>query len=102
DQLRKEKPDDAELLDLAVKVATNRGDLSNYQGNIQQQLVFFQQAAQFQYESYRIKPSNRSLARAYQATTHLCSALADNGRYDEALKVLHDHESDIDRLLQAE
>jgi serine/threonine protein kinase len=101
-QLRKENPENAELLVLAARVAGNRGDVSETEGNLKDELAFFQEAAALHNEYLRRKPSNEARLRAYRATTLLAWALADNKRCEEALATLHEHAPVIDALIAAE
>lgn len=101
-QLRKENPGNAELLVLAARVAGNRGDLSETDGNFKEELAFFQEAAALHDEYLRLKPSNEARLRAYRATTLVAWALADNKRCEEALAALHERAPVIDALLAAE
>jgi serine/threonine protein kinase len=102
DQLRKENPENAELLVLAARIAGNRGDLSELDGNLKEELAFFQEAAALHNEYLRRKPSNEARLRAYRATTLLAWALADNRRCEEALAALHERAPVMDALLAAE
>lgn len=102
DQLRAEKPEDADLLFLAGTVATHRGDLTEYEGHAKDGLPFFEQARQVAAEYARLKPSNSAQARLHQSTTLLAGALAENHRYEEALKTLREGAPIIDALLAAE
>jgi tetratricopeptide (TPR) repeat protein len=102
DQLRKENPGNAELLVLAARIAGNRGDLSELDGNLKEELGFFQEAAALHNEYLRRKPSNEARLRAYRATTLLAWALADNRRCEEALAALHERAPVMDALLAAE
>jgi serine/threonine protein kinase len=99
DQLRTEDPGNAELLVLAARIAGNRGDLSETEGNFAQELEFFQKAAALHDEYLRRKPSAEARLRAYRATTLLAWALADNKRCEEALAALHEHAPVMDALL---
>jgi hypothetical protein len=101
-QLRTENPGNAELLLLAARVAGNRGDLSETDGNLKDELAFFQEAAALHYEYLRRKPSSEARLRAYRANTLVAWALADNKRCEEALVALHERASVIDALLAAE
>jgi serine/threonine protein kinase/tetratricopeptide (TPR) repeat protein len=102
DELRREKPDDGDLLVLAANVATHRGDLAEYEGDGKSRLPFFQQARQLLTDYVRLKPENEARAKLYLVTTLVGSALSDERRYDEALSVLHEGEPLIDGLLLAE
>ena len=98
-QLRKENPDEVELLALGARVATTSGDLSGSENNSNDQLAFFQEAARLDYEYLKRKPSDAARVRAYRATLLVSSALAANQRYDEALANLRERASMIDSLL---
>jgi serine/threonine protein kinase len=102
EQLRREKPDDDELLVLAASVATRRGDLAEYEGYSKDGLPFFQQARQLLLDYARLKPENAAWSRAYLATTLVASSLTENQRYHEALAVLREGEPIINGLLAAE
>jgi serine/threonine protein kinase len=102
DRLRMENPANAELLALGARIAGNRGDLSELEGNLRDELAFFQEAAELHYEYLRLKPSNAARLRVYRATTLVSWALADNQRYKEALAVLHELTPVIDALLAEE
>jgi serine/threonine protein kinase len=102
DQIRTEDPGNLELLVLAARVAGNRGDLSELEGNVHDELAFFQKSARLHNEYLRLKPSNAARLRAYRAITLASWALADNKRYREALAALHESAPIIDALLAAE
>ena len=102
DQLRKESPANAELLVVAARIAGNRGDLSELDGNVKDELTFFQEAAGLHEEYLRRKPSDEARLRAYRANTLLAWALADNKRCDEAIAALHGRAPIMDALLEAE
>lgn len=101
-QLRKEKPEDPELLSLAASVALHQGDLTDYEGHPRDSLAFWQQARQFQADYARIKQDNASRARLHMMAGLLSEALNINHRYDEALAVLHEAQPLIDGLLAVE
>jgi serine/threonine protein kinase len=102
DQLRKEDPGNVELLVLAARVAGNRGDLSETDGNFADELAFFQKSAALHEEYLRRKPDNGARLRAYRANTLVAWALADNKRCEEALAALHQRAPVMDELLAAE
>jgi serine/threonine protein kinase len=102
DQLRKEQPENAELLALAARIAGDRGDISETEGNLRDELAFAQEAARLEGEYARRNPTNEARARAYRGTTLVAWALADNQRYEEALALLHKEAPVIEALLAAE
>ena len=102
DQLLSERPEDAELMQLAGRIAGTRGDLSEMEGKLDQELSFFEEAERLNYEYLRRKPSNEARLHAYRATTLKSWALADNKRYGEALAALNGSAALIDSLLAAE
>jgi serine/threonine protein kinase len=102
DQLRKEDPGNTELLVLAARVAGNRGDFSERDGNLADELAFFQKSAALHDEYLRRKPGNEARLRAYRANTLVAWALADNKRCEEALAALHQRAPVMDELLAAE
>jgi tetratricopeptide (TPR) repeat protein len=102
DQLRAAKPDDAETLRVAASVATRRADLTEYEGHSKDGLPFLQQAQQLSSEYARVKGDNNARAGHHLISTLLATALADNDRFEDALKVLRDSEPIIDGLLAVE
>ena len=102
DQMRRENPENVELLVLAAQIAGIRGDLSESEGNFHDELAFFQEAAQLHDEYLRRKPSNAARVRAYRAATLVAWALTDNRQYEEALTTLHERAPVIDALLASE
>ena len=102
DQLRKEHPEDAELLLLAARIAGDRGDAAEGQGNFREELAFAEEAARLEDEYALRNPTNDARARAYRATTLVAWALSDNQRYEEALALLYKEAPVIEALLAAE
>lgn len=102
EQLRAEKPEDAELVAIGGRIAMYRGDLTNYEGNGKAGLAFYQQARQFAGDYARLKPGIASQGRLHLITTVVASSLSENGRYDEALQAIRESDRIIDPILAAE
>jgi eukaryotic-like serine/threonine-protein kinase len=101
-QLRKERPEDPEVLQLAATVALHQGDLMDVEGHTKDRLPYWQQAREWAAEYARIKQDNASRARLHLITGLVAQALADNQRFDEALAVLREGQPLIDSLLAVE
>ena len=100
--LRAAKPEDPDILLLAASVAMHQGDLKENEGQIREQLAFFQQARELTAEYACVKQDNASRARLHLIMGLEATALTSNQRYEDALAVLHQGEPLIDSLLAAE
>jgi tetratricopeptide (TPR) repeat protein len=102
DRLQWEKAADQDVSLLEAQIAGIRGDLSELEGSYDEELAYRQKAAALRYEYLRVRPSNTARLGAYRATTLVAWALADNGRYEEALTTLHEAAPVIKALVAEE
>lgn len=101
-RLRAQKPDDLNLLKLSAGVAFYEGDLAAEEGRKLDGLHNYQRARQMIENYCRLSPNKQGRYQLHMVSISEAESLAENGRYDEALKRLRESEPIIESLLAAE
>ncbi len=99
EQMRRDTPNNADVLSLASRVAITRGDLTEYEGRPLEGLPYFELAHRLSVEHARVRPTPDGTYRISLTLSLVAQQLALLKRFPEAITALREGDQIINRLL---